>query len=239
MAEPARYLIVNADDFGSSRGVNRGIVEARESGIVTSASLMVERSAAEEAARYARRRRELGVGLHFELEEKPRRRLIGRWTRPTKPAHEDEIRRRAEAQLDRFRELVGEDPSHLDSHHHVHRREPARSVLLELSEQTGAPLRELHTGIRFCGDFYGQLEGRPWPQGILPGTLVELLEGLSAHITELGCHPGYADDLDTWYRKERAQEVATLCDPQVRRAIDRLGIELVTFRDVTSGRLGG
>ncbi|HEX5467802.1 MAG TPA: ChbG/HpnK family deacetylase [Gaiellaceae bacterium] len=239
MAEPARYLIVNADDFGSSRGVDRGIVEAHESGIVTSASLMVERPAAEEAARYARRRRELGVGLHFELEAKPRRRLSRRWSRRTKLPSEDELRRRAQAQLDRFRELMGEEPSHLDSHHHVHRREPARSVAIELSEQTGVPLRELHPRIRFCGDFYGQLEGRPWPEGILPGTLVELLESLPAGITELGCHPGYADDLDTWYRKERAQEIVALCDPEVRRTIDRLGIELVTFRDVTSGRLGG
>lgn len=239
MAEPARYLIVNADDFGASRGVNRGIVESHESGIVTSASLMVERPAAEEAARYARGGSELGVGLHFELEEKPRLRVPGRRSRRTKLPAEDEMRKRARAQLDRFRELVGGEPSHLDSHHHVHRREPARSVLVELAEETGVPLRELDPRIRFCGDFYGQLEGRPWPEGILPETLVELVESLPAGITELGCHPGYADDLDTWYRKERAQEIVALCDPSVREAIDRLGIELVTFRDVTSGRLDG
>jgi chitin disaccharide deacetylase len=238
LAEPARYLIVNADDFGASRGVNRGIVEAHESGIVTSASMMVERPAAEEAARYARGHSELGVGLHVELEEKPRLRLPRRLSRRTKLPPEDELRKRARAQLDRFRELMGRGPSHLDSHHHVHRREPARSVLVELSAQTGAPLRELEPRVRFCGDFYGQLEGRPWPEGILPETLVELLESLPAGITELGCHPGYADDLDTWYRKERAQEVMALCDPAVRGAIDRLGIELVDFRDVTSGRLG-
>ncbi len=49
-----RYLIVNADDFGLSEGVNRGIIRAHEQGIVTSASLMVRGAAAAEAARYAR-----------------------------------------------------------------------------------------------------------------------------------------------------------------------------------------
>ena len=53
-AGAARVLIVNADDFGLSAGVNRGIVEAHERGIVTSASLMVRRPAAREAADYAR-----------------------------------------------------------------------------------------------------------------------------------------------------------------------------------------
>src|SRR6266568_9642133 len=51
-----RYLIVNADDFGFSEGVNRGILEAHDKGIVTSASLMVERPAAVEAADRARER---------------------------------------------------------------------------------------------------------------------------------------------------------------------------------------
>src|SRR4051794_16830036 len=47
-----RYVIVNADDFGQSRGINRGIILAHEQGIVTSASLMVRWAAAAEAAAY-------------------------------------------------------------------------------------------------------------------------------------------------------------------------------------------
>ena len=62
-----RWVIVNADDFGRSRGVNRGIVEAHERGIVTSASLMVRWAAAADAAAYARMRPELSVGLHVDL----------------------------------------------------------------------------------------------------------------------------------------------------------------------------
>jgi predicted glycoside hydrolase/deacetylase ChbG (UPF0249 family) len=46
----AKYLIVNADDFGQSAGINRGIIAAHEQGMVTSASLMVRWPAAHEAA---------------------------------------------------------------------------------------------------------------------------------------------------------------------------------------------
>jgi predicted glycoside hydrolase/deacetylase ChbG (UPF0249 family) len=64
-----RFLIVNADDFGLTSGINRGIIEAHEHGIVTSASLMVRYPAAREAADYAKAHPELSVGLHFEAGE--------------------------------------------------------------------------------------------------------------------------------------------------------------------------
>src|SRR5579884_3453160 len=64
-----KHLIVNADDFGLTSGVNRGIIEAHEHGIVTSASLMVRGAAAKEAADYALGRAELSVGLHLDLAE--------------------------------------------------------------------------------------------------------------------------------------------------------------------------
>ena len=72
-----RELIVNADDFGRSPGVNRGIVRAHEHGVVTSASLMVRWAAAPEAARYARERPDLSLGLHVDLGEWEYR--DGRW----------------------------------------------------------------------------------------------------------------------------------------------------------------
>src|SRR5712692_6069973 len=74
-----RYLIVNADDFGQSPGVNRGIVEAHDRGIVTSASLMVRWPAAAQAAVYSRKHPELGLGIHFDFGEWACRR--GSWLR--------------------------------------------------------------------------------------------------------------------------------------------------------------
>src|SRR5262249_1930106 len=64
-----RCLIVNADDFGLSHGVNRGIIRSFEQGIVTRASLMVRWAAAKEAADYARDHPALSVGLHVDLGE--------------------------------------------------------------------------------------------------------------------------------------------------------------------------
>lgn len=226
-----RALIVNADDFGQSRGINRGVVEAHEHGIVTSASLMVRYPAAAEAAVYAREHPTLSVGLHVDLGEWTCR--DGAWeARYTvvpgddAAAVEDEIVR----QVRRFRELVGRPPTHLDSHQHVHRREPVRSLLGALAREMQIPLRETDGRIAYSGVFYGQtVDGEPWPEAITVAGLVRTLEGLPAGVTELGCHPGYAEDLETMYRAERAREVVTLCDPRVRAALGRLAIRLTSF----------
>jgi chitin disaccharide deacetylase len=229
MAE--RRLVVNADDLGQSTGINRGIMQAHELGIVTSASLMVRWPAAVEAAAYARRRPDLSVGLHVDLGEWACQ--DGAWRRlyTVAPLDEptavgDEIAR----QLVRFRDLMGRDPTHLDSHQHVHRREPVRSALAALARGLRVPLRAADARIRYSGAFYGQTaEGAPWPDAISVGGLIQILEALPVGVTELGCHPGYAEDLDTMYRQERAREVATLCDPRVREAAARLRIRLASF----------
>lgn len=232
-----RSLIVNADDFGYSRGVNRGIIEAHEDGVVTSASLMVDQPAAEEAAGYSRSRPELSLGLHFELPARRLRRAIWRLSR-----RQDDRLARAVAtdlrrQLERFRRLVGSDPTHLDSHKHRHREEPLRSIYLEVARKLNVPLRQFDPTVRFCGNFYGQIDnGRPNPAAIAPGALVELLEALETEVTELCCHPGYTDGLKDWYREERVQEVRTLCDQRVRATIERLGFRLISFRELAGQR---
>jgi predicted glycoside hydrolase/deacetylase ChbG (UPF0249 family) len=232
-----RSLIVNADDFGYSRGVNRGIVEAHEEGIVTSASLMVDKPAAEEAAGYSRSRPELSLGLHFELPAWRVRRLMWELSRSQDDRLARTVATDLRRQLERFRLLVGSDPTHLDSHKHRHREEPLRSIYVELGGELNVPLRHFDPAVRFCGNFYGQIDnGRPNPAAIAPSALVELLEALEAEVTELCCHPGYTDGLKAWYRDERVQEVRTLCDRRVRAAIERLGIRLISFRELAAQR---
>lgn len=224
-----RLLIVNADDFGCSSGVNRGIVEAHERGIVTSASLMVNRPAAPDAAEYAREHPELAVGLHVELR---------RWRVRRRPwslvwserALQRVVARDLALQLERFRALMGRDPTHLDSHQHRHRAEALRPIFLSLARELRVPLRHYDPRIRFNGAFYGHDGlGRPKHDAITPDALVDLLVDVPAGITELCSHPGYTEGLTIWYREERVREVRTLCDPRVRETIERLGIMLISF----------
>ena len=73
-----KVLVVNADDFGYSSGINRGIIQAHEKGIVTSTSVMVDGPAAEEARNLAKYQK-LSVGLHFNItDENVKRRLLQR-----------------------------------------------------------------------------------------------------------------------------------------------------------------
>jgi hopanoid biosynthesis associated protein HpnK len=66
-AKGARRLIVNADDFGRSASINAAVIQAHENGILTSASLMVNGDAFEEAVELAKANPKLGVGLHLSL----------------------------------------------------------------------------------------------------------------------------------------------------------------------------
>src|SRR6266446_4942810 len=66
-AGATRRLIVNADDFGRSRGINAAVIRAHREGVLTTASLMVNEAACDEAVALARENPRLGVGLHLTL----------------------------------------------------------------------------------------------------------------------------------------------------------------------------
>lgn len=235
--ETHRYLIVNADDFGQSPAVNRGISEAHRRGIVTSASLVTRGLAAEDAAAYSARHPGFSLGLHVDLGEWTFR--GGQWV----PVYEvvplddlQSITREAAQQLAEFRRLIGRDPSHLDSHQHVHRREPVRSILLALSDDLQIPLRHFSSNVRYCGDFYGQThDGSPIPDAISTPGLIAVLEAIPEGITELACHPGYGEDLpNAMYHHEREKEVRVLCDQRIRATLTDQGITLCAFHDLAA-----
>ena len=235
MPDSERRLIVNADDFGQSAGVNEGIIAAHERGIVTSASLMVRWPAAREAAAYARSNPTLGVGLHVDLGEMRYSEAGETWVQMYEVvSHEDAaaVRREVERQLADFFSLVGRAPTHIDSHQHVHMHEPVRTVLVEIAAALAVPLRSCTPAIRYCGDFYGQSsKGYPYPEGVSVERLLQVLDDLSPGTTELGCHPGLGEDVDSMYRTERAIEVQTLCDPRVKSAVEAGNIRLISFRE--------
>jgi chitin disaccharide deacetylase len=136
-------------------------------------------------------------------------------------------------QLAAFDRLLGRQPTHLDSHQHVHRNEPARSIIRRMADQMATPLRSFTPRVEYCGDFYGQTgEGDPYPEGISLDGLLKTIRNLPTGITELGCHPGEDECLDSVYRLERIQEVKVLCDPRARAALESNDMSLCSFADV-------
>ncbi|MEO5579027.1 MAG: ChbG/HpnK family deacetylase [Gemmatimonadaceae bacterium] len=232
--QAVRSLIVNADDFGLSRGVTDGILEAHTRGIVTSTSLMVRSPDARDAVVRGRGHPALSLGLHIDLGEWAYRDETWIPLYQVAPLDDelavlDEVRR----QLETFRSLVGSDPTHLDSHQHVHARDPVRSVVAQLAAELGVALRHVTSEVRYCGRFYGQMtDGSPLPGSLTVEALIGILSTLEPGTTELACHPGYANGLDTMYGDERAVEVAVLCHPRVRSALEAEGIALCSFAHV-------
>jgi predicted glycoside hydrolase/deacetylase ChbG (UPF0249 family) len=228
---PDRYLIVNADDFGQSEGVNRGIIDAHENGIVTSASLMVRWPAAVAAAAYAREHPALSVGLHLDLGEWAQ--SADGWT----PLYEvvdlqdaEAVRREVWQQLDTCRRLLGRDPTHLDSHQHVHRTWQVQPIVQQMAAELSVPLRGFSADVHYCGTFYGQsADGKTVPDALRAETLIRTMAALPAGITEIGCHPGYGDDLQSMYGVERAREVEVLLHPAMKVALQAGRLTLCSY----------
>ena len=150
-----KRVIINADDFGLSPGVNRGILVAFREGVLTSTTMLVNLSSFDDAVRVARSNPDLPVGVHLSL----------LWGRPvsepsTVPTliergglfprnlavlarryflnalNLDDVRREFRAQIDRFR-AAGLNPSHVDSHKHVHCLPGVLNALLDVAAERG------------------------------------------------------------------------------------------------------
>ena len=229
-----RTVIVNADDFGRSHGINRGVLEAYDHGIVTSASLMTMWPASIEAAEEALKRPGLGVGLHLDLGEWAYRGHA--WEpRYVRAPLDDRSAIAAEVvrQLRAFQRLLGGAPTHLDSHQHVHLGASAWPILCALADRLRVPLRHRGGLVRYCGAFFGQSSGgEPALERISPDALRTTLAGLEDGVTELACHPGYADDLASSYGPQREIEVRTLCHESVPAILAEEHIALDTFRSL-------
>src|SRR5258708_14898113 len=283
MSVTGKQLIVNADDYGLTPGVSRGILEAHLKGIVTSTTVMMGLPGVAAAIAEAQRTApKLALGVHLTYS--------GTGIRPILPPEEvptlvqpdgtfyhlkewfkhytefdtEHIRRELTAQVECFTDIAGKAPDHLDSHHHLAYRHPAAlQTLFDLAERYHIPIRNVGFGSEAAtnavlADSLNRLppdlqqsaaasiravlaQGNPpWPSrfevsfydktatlGDLLLILANLPDGV---ITELMCHPGYAEPgLDSDYAIQREGELATLTHTSVRELIAAEGITLVTF----------
>jgi len=245
-----KRVIVNADDLGRTPGVNRGVFEAHRAGIVTSATLMVNYPAAADAASLAKNSPQLGVGLHVALSggrptlppEAIPSLVDSQGLLPAKPeglagAEPAHVVAEARAQLKRFRQLTGADPTHFDSHHHSHRRPEVLDALVTLAWETGRPVRNASPAVgerlrregipttdRFLEDFYGD--------GATLDSLLRILGAMNVGTTELMCHPAVVDEelrRSSGYAEPRTRELAVLTSALAREAVQAAGVELVHF----------
>jgi hopanoid biosynthesis associated protein HpnK len=150
-----RRLIINADDFGLTPGVNRAIIEAHQHGVVTSSTLMAVGDAFDDAAKLARQNPRLRVGCHVVLIDGTPLTAAAKIPTLTFPhgrfrsslpdfAHaalrrrirEEDIAAEAKAQLAKLR-AAGIRISHFDTHKHVHTFPPIARPLLRVAKEFG------------------------------------------------------------------------------------------------------
>ena len=138
-------LIVNADDFGFTRDVNEGIVEAHERGILTATTLMANGNAFGHAVELAQRAPSLDVGCHLVMVQgysvlKPAVRLPATFRQLLSALAGREIRpvEEARAQVKKILD-AGIRISHIDSHKHTHLLPPVMDAVLCVSQEFGIP----------------------------------------------------------------------------------------------------
>jgi predicted glycoside hydrolase/deacetylase ChbG (UPF0249 family) len=157
----ARFLIVNADDFGLTEGVSRGILKAHREGLVTSTTFMTNFPWAPQMAPLLASAPDLGVGIHLNL-------TTGRPVLPAKSVPSlvtkegsfcralfhligrvdpRDVEREWGAQIERGIDLLGRTPTHLDTHRYLQGYPAFAEVFVRLAARYGIPaVRSLYPG---------------------------------------------------------------------------------------------
>jgi len=247
-----KRLIVNADDFGFTPDVNRGIVDAHRGGILTATTLMANGAAFDDGVRLARDTPSLDVGCHLVL-------ISGRSLLPPYaplPASVPELLRALAVRrirvYDELAEQVrkilaaGIEPTHLDTHKHTHLAPPVLDAVARIAAEFGIrwvrrpfeiPMLRgrfrrvlARHGCRTTDHFAGfQMTGK-----FCAPELAQLIRELPEGLTEFMCHPGYCgDDLRharTRLKESRERELEALTASGVRAALADAGVELVNYR---------
>lgn len=249
-----RSLIINADDFGLSPEINRGVMDCFRAGVVTNASLIVNEAATQDAIQDARIAR-LPIGLHvnffsgaflneaglFGPEGKIRRVLLERemggiaktqFTSVERAVIEQEIRN----QLGRFDALVGERPNHLSYHFGLHFIQEILLLLIAAAQEYQLPIRY---GKQYVGAMTAyEKQVSSWID-VFSGPAFTVQDFFAAidqageGINEISVHPGYpSGSSGDPYDAERENELRILLSDEVRERLAQGDITLVDYSAV-------
>lgn len=246
-----KKIIVNADDFGLNASVTAGIIEAADVGVVCCSTAMACFPGAEAVIkRYVQSfRGQLGAHLQLTsgkpcLPAKDIPSLVGnnglfpRRPEQIGPVDPDQAYRELRAQIERLRSWSIE-PTHLDTHHHVHQRPGVFSAIKRLGRELNLPIRplsldmaaELRSGGVRCADLCVTSWFNAGPN---PTTLLDMLDAAfesiqNKGVVELMTHPGHCDEelqgLST-YAFPRETELIVLTSARLIRGLKARGIEL-------------
>lgn len=252
-------LMINADDFGLTEGACSGIVRAIRAGGVTSTTAMVCVPGAVELLRRWAPEIPGCVGAHLQLTTGTPvlppdrvRSLVGedgKFPSRRKELREprtDEIVSEWRAQIDQLLR-IGIEPTHLDSHHHIHCLPTVLPAFVEIANQYRLPARSVdpltRAALRKAGVPCTDATLTDWYGGELSAaSLIRVLtEGAreypEAESFELMCHPGFFDSdlaLYSRYTADRELELATLCDPTLQDKLAAAGFILTSVQAATA-----
>lgn len=251
-------LIVNADDFGYTPGVNAGITRAIACGLVTSVSVLPNQPGTTEALAMLRRGAlpGVGVGVHLCLtkgrplsppEEIPSLtdksgNFKGRRALLSGELSGEEVAREFFAQVELVRSY-GIPLDHLDTHHHIHTHPVVLAALVKVAKSYGLAVRHLTPAMRaileaagvkttaaFCGDWFA---AEATLEAFTVFVANALRHGLSS--LEIMTHPGYTDrELArlSGYVAEREGELGVLCAPELKEWLRAMTVRLGAYADL-------
>lgn len=251
-------VIFNSDDFGYSYGVNYGIVDAYQRGILTSTTLMANMPGFEHAVRLKKELPDLGVGVHLTLTcGKPLLNNVHTLTengsfKPLsfyqQPFQIDlqQLYQEWNAQIQKVYR-AGIVPTHLDSHHHTHTFGDNQEVVIALAKKYDLPVRgnfERKAEVRHTNYFepyfddVGEMDADKRQIDIsLENYLEHLLEKLrQTETTEIMCHTAYIDQElmnGSSFVLPRINQVEFLIHSEFAKKIKTDGeIELISYKDL-------
>ena len=183
----ARRLVVNADDFGFTEDVNRGIIEAHVNGILTATTLMANGRAFTHAVQLAREIPTLDVGCHLVLVQGE---SLARKGKALPSTVGGMVKAVLLGQLNPYRELkpqvqrildMGIRPLHLDTHKHTHLLPPVLDAVARLSEEFSIPW------VRRPFDFPLEAGAVPRSKQLLSRSLQVVRSQFHRKLSEHGC----------------------------------------------------